>query len=34
VNAIASMIINLVVLLAMMSYLDATMTLPGIAASS
>ena len=31
VNAIASMIINLVVLLAMMSYLDATMTLPGIA---
>jgi preprotein translocase subunit SecD len=31
VNAIASMVINLVVLLAMMSYLDATMTLPGIA---
>jgi len=31
VNAIASMIINLIVLLAMMSYLDATMTLPGIA---
>ena len=31
INAIASMVINLVVLLAMMSYLDATMTLPGIA---
>jgi preprotein translocase subunit SecD len=31
VNAIASMVINLIVLLAMMSYLDATMTLPGIA---
>jgi preprotein translocase subunit SecD len=31
VNAIAAMGINLVVLLAMMSYLDATMTLPGIA---
>jgi preprotein translocase subunit SecD len=31
VNAIAAMIINLIVLLAMMSYLDATMTLPGIA---
>ena len=30
-NAIASMVINLIVLLAMMSYLDATMTLPGIA---
>ncbi len=31
INAIASMVINLVVLLAMMSYFDATMTLPGIA---
>jgi preprotein translocase subunit SecD len=31
INAIASMVINLIVLLAMMSYLDATMTLPGIA---
>jgi preprotein translocase subunit SecD len=31
VNAITSMVINLIVLLAMMSYLDATMTLPGIA---
>jgi len=31
VNAIAAMVINLIVLLAMMSYLDATMTLPGIA---
>jgi len=31
VNAIVSMVINLIVLLAMMSYLDATMTLPGIA---
>ena len=31
INAIASMVINLTVLLAMMSYFDATMTLPGIA---
>jgi preprotein translocase subunit SecD len=31
VNAIASMVINLIVLLAAMSYFDATMTLPGIA---
>jgi preprotein translocase subunit SecD len=31
VNAIASMVINLTVLLAAMSYFDATMTLPGIA---
>jgi preprotein translocase subunit SecD len=31
VNAIVAMVVNLIVLLAMMSYLDATMTLPGIA---
>jgi preprotein translocase subunit SecD len=31
VNAVVSMVINLMVLLAMMSYFDATMTLPGIA---
>jgi len=31
VNAIVSMVINLIVLLAAMSYFDATMTLPGIA---
>jgi protein-export membrane protein SecD len=30
-NAIAAMVINLVVLLAMMSYFEAAMTLPGIA---
>jgi len=30
-NALAAMIINLLVLLALMSYFDATMTLPGIA---
>ncbi len=31
INAVVSMVVNLMVLLAMMSYLDATMTLPGIA---
>jgi len=31
VNAIVSMVINLLVLLGMMAYLDATMTLPGVA---
>ncbi len=31
INAIVSMVINLLVLLAMMSYFDATMTLPGVA---
>ena len=31
VNAVVSMVINLIFLMAMMSYLDATMTLPGIA---
>ena len=31
INAIVSMVINLIVLLGLMSYLDATMTLPGIA---
>jgi preprotein translocase subunit SecD len=31
INAIASMVINLIVLLAAMAYFDATMTLPGVA---
>ena len=31
INAIASMVINLIILMAAMAYFDATMTLPGVA---